>query len=460
MKSTQIKAPKSLQKILGIGLTVGVTLLWLLALLSTVYVSHNKLNTLFDSALAETAQRIMPLAVVEITNREEPGQLQQIMSFETHDEPLVYLVRDASGTILLQSHNADPLIFNKTLLEGFSSSANYRFYGAWAVQNTLHIEVAEPLVQRREAIFAMGISLLWPLILLIPLCFIGTWAFVRYSLRHVLVYRKAIESRGSGDLSPIETKYLPTELHTIATSVNDLLERLRRALESERSFTANSAHELRTPIATALAQIQRLQHGVSDRPLKEKMQKVETTIRGLSALSEKLMQLAKAEGGGLLSTQQNDLINLLQLIVDDSQRSTPAATIRLTLPPSEFKSAIDPDAFAILVRNLIDNAIKHDDSDQPIEVSFSANGILNIVNSARVIPAETLARLQHRFVRSATKAQGLGLGLAIADAIITGVGATMTFNSPATGRKDGFEVSVDFSIIGSNNRDNHTNQAS
>ena len=449
MRSTQIKAPKSLQKTLGIGLTVGVTLLWLLALLSTVYVSQNKLNTLFDSALAETAQRIMPLAVVEITNREEPGQLQQIMSFETHDEPLVYLVRDASGTILLQSHNADPLMFNKTLLKGFSSSENHRFYGAWAVQNTLHIEVAEPLTQRRKAIFAMAASLLWPLLLLIPLCFIGTWAFVRYSLRHVLVYRKAIESRGSGDLSPIETKDLPTELHTIATSVNDLLERLRRALESERSFTANSAHELRTPIATALAQIQYLQQDVTAGPLKDKVQKVETTIKGLSSLSEKLMQLAKAEGGGLLSTQQTDLINLLQLIIDDSQRSNPPATIRVTLPPSEFKSTIDPDAFAILVRNLIDNAIKHGNPNQLIEVNFSANGVLNIVNDTQVIPAETLARLQQRFVRSETKAQGLGLGLAIVDAIVTGVGATMTFNSPATGREDGFEVSVDFSIISS-----------
>jgi two-component system OmpR family sensor kinase len=447
MKSTQIKAPKSLQKILGIGLTVGVTLLWLLALLSTVYVSHNKLNTLFDSALAETAQRIMPLAVVEITNREEPGQLQQIMSFETHDEPLVYLVRDASGTILLQSHNADPLMFNKTLLKGFSSSENYRFYGAWAVQNTLHIEVAEPLVQRREAIFAMGISLLWPLILLIPLCFIGTWAFVRYSLRHVLVYRKAIESRGSGDLSPIETKDLPTELHTIATSVNDLLARLSRALESERSFTANSAHELRTPIATALAQIQYLQQDVTAGPLKDKVQKVEATIKSLSSLSEKLMQLAKAEGGGLLATEKHDLIRLLKLIVDDSQRSYSADRLQLTLPhDGVFNSAIDPDAFAILVRNLIDNAIKHGNSNQPVEISFSAHGVLTIVNAAEVIPAETLAQLQHRFVRSNTKAQGLGLGLAIANAIVTGVGATMRFNSPAMGRSDGFEVSVDFSL--------------
>lgn len=449
MRSTQIKAPKSLQKTLGIGLTVGVTLLWLLALLSTVYVSQNKLNTLFDSALAETAQRIMPLAVVEITNREEPGQLQQIMSFETHDEPLVYLVRDASGTILLQSHNADPLMFNKTLLKGFSSSENYRFYGAWAVQNTLHIEVAEPLTQRRKAIFAMAASLLWPLLLLIPLCFIGTWAFVRYSLRHVLVYRKAIESRGSGDLSPIETKDLPTELHTIATSVNDLLERLRRALESERSFTANSAHELRTPIATALAQIQYLQQDVTAGPLKDKVQKVEATIKGLSGLSEKLMQLAKAEGGGLLAAEQHNLIHLLKLIVDDSQRSYSGDRIKLTLPhDGVFKSAIDPDAFAILVRNLIDNAIKHGSLNQPVEISFSTHGILTIVNAAEVIPADTLAQLQHRFVRSNTKVQGLGLGLAIADAIVSGVGAAMSINSPVTGRIDGFEVSIDFSLIG------------
>ncbi|RTE67367.1 sensor histidine kinase [Amphritea opalescens] len=443
-----MKSPKSLQKTLGIGLTLGVVLLWLLALLSTVYVSQNKLNTLFDSALAETAQRIMPLAVVEILNREEPGQLQQIMSFEAHDEPLIYLVRDASGRVLLQSHNADPLIFNKTLLKGFSSSENYRFYGAWAVQNTLHIEVAEPLVQRREAIVQMAASLVWPLIFLIPLCFIGTWAFVRYSLRHVRVYRKAIESRGSGDLSPIETKNLPTELHTIAISVNDLLARLSRALESERSFTANSAHELRTPIATALAQIQYLQQDVTAGPLKDKVQKVEATIKGLSGLSEKLMQLAKAEGGGLLATEQHDLVRLLKLIVDDSQRSYSADRLRLTLPhDGVFNSAIDPDAFAILVRNLIDNAIKHGNPNQPVEISFSINGVLTIVNAAEVIPAETLAQLQHRFVRSNTKAQGLGLGLAIADAIVTGVGATMRFNSPATGRSDGFEVSVDFSLI-------------
>ncbi|MFQ3198834.1 MAG: two-component system OmpR family sensor kinase, partial [Paraglaciecola sp.] len=142
MIAAQMKKPQSLQKTLGIGLTIGMTLLWIIALSGAVYVSQNKLNELFDSALAETAQRIMPLAVVEIINREEPGKSQQVMSFKAHEERLVYLVRNNQGQILLQSHNADPAVFNQTLLNGFNSSTTHRFYGVSAVQNTLHIEVA------------------------------------------------------------------------------------------------------------------------------------------------------------------------------------------------------------------------------------------------------------------------------------------------------------------------------
>lgn len=448
MISTQIKKPQSLQKILGIGLTIGMTLLWILALSGAVYVSQNKLNELFDSALAETAQRIMPLAVVEIINREEPKKAQQVMSFKAHDERLVYLVRNNQGQILLQSHNADPAVFNQTLLNGFNSSTTHRFYGVSAVQNTLHIEVAEPLIQRQEAIIEMAVSLLWPLALLIPLCFLGSWAFVHYSLRHILAYRNEIESRGSGDLRSVKVQGLPTEIIPIAESVNNLLDRLQRALESERSFTANSAHELRTPIATALAQVQRLQQKVSAGTTQDELVKLETTLRGLSNLSEKLMQLAKAEGGGLLSAEQHNLISLLKLIVDDSQRSHAKQFITLTLPKNkEYMSIIDPDAFAILIRNLLDNAIKHGGKNQPVDISFSDNGILSIVNASSIIPAETLAQLRRRFVRSNISVQGMGLGLAIADAIVSGVGATMIFNSPATGQANGFEVNVDFSTI-------------
>jgi len=122
--------------------------------------------------------------------------------------------------------------------------------------------------------------------------------------------------------------------------------------------------------------------------------------------------------------------------------------IDMTLPKSGvFMSTIDPDAFAILVQNLLDNAIKHGRKNQPVVVGFSEQGELSIVNAAEVVPEEPLKQLRRRFVRANTSVQGSGLGLAIADAIATGIGASMTFNSPASGRKEGFEVKVSFPLM-------------
>ncbi|KAA3640771.1 MAG: sensor histidine kinase, partial [Proteobacteria bacterium] len=323
-----------------------------------------------------------------------------------------------------------------------------RFYGASAVQDTLHIQVAEPLSQRHAAVTEMLITLAWPLAILMPPCFFGTWVFVRYSLRHVLAFNEAIKARDGGDLSPIAGHDLPVEINTIAESLNDLLQRLRRALELEHAFTANSAHELRTPIATALAQVQRLKQTLPEGSNKEQTRKIEMSIQRLSRLSEKLMELAKAEGGSLLTAEPHDLISLLRLIVEQFRRSCPNAVIRLNVTDKQsYMSNMDADAFAILVQNLLDNAIKHGDQNEPVDVLFSAQGGLSIINHADVIPAETLSQLRRRFVRSTSQVEGSGLGLAIADAIVTGIGATMTIHSPAIGRPDGFEVSIDFSKI-------------
>jgi hypothetical protein len=98
----------SLQKRLGIGLTLGMTLLWLGATVGTWLVVQHELNEAFDSALEETAQRILPLAVLEISNREEPRDAQHVAPLKMHKEYLTYLVRDGKGQILMQSHDANP----------------------------------------------------------------------------------------------------------------------------------------------------------------------------------------------------------------------------------------------------------------------------------------------------------------------------------------------------------------
>jgi two-component system OmpR family sensor kinase len=163
----------------------------------------------------------------------------------------------------------------------------------------------------------------------------------------------------AGDLSPVERTRLPAEIAPIAEAVNRLMDRLRRALESERSLTANSGHELRTPLAATLAQVQRLRREAPAGSLQDRAARIEESLRELSRLSEKLMQLAKAESGGLLSEAPRDVAPVLAHVVDDFQ-GTPASRLQLTLPDAgAVSSSIDLDAFAILVRNLIENALQH-----------------------------------------------------------------------------------------------------
>ncbi|CAI8987898.1 sensor histidine kinase [Pseudomonas serboccidentalis] len=438
----------SLQKRLGLGLTLGMTLLWLGATVGAWLVVQHELNEAFDSALEETAQRILPLAVLEISNREEPAEAQHIATLKMHKEYLTYLVRDAKGEILMQSHDANPKIFNQQPSEGFTTTEKYRLYGASALRGTLFIEIAEPLGHRREAAREALFALLLPLLALIPISLLGTWLFVRISLRSVFAYRRAVEARGVGDLSPIKVAQLPAEIDPLADAVNHLLERLRKALEAERSFTANSAHELRTPLAATLAQIQRLRHEAPDGPLQVRAAKIESALRALARLSEKLMQLAKAEGGGLLSEAPQDLIPLLAHGVDEWNHSS-GHRVELQLPAQpHVYSAIDPDAFGILLRNLIENALKYGAADQPVEVSLTGDALLRVINGGPAVPESVLQHLTERFVRGHSEISGSGLGLAISKTIAQGVGATLTLASPATGRKEGFEVNVQFCAHG------------
>ncbi|QBL10467.1 HAMP domain-containing histidine kinase [Rheinheimera sp. D18] len=437
-----MKPTMSLQRRLSIGLTLGVVLLWLVVATATSFIVNYALNKTLDSSLAEVAQRILSLAAVEILNRETPDRLQQVVSLQPHDEYITYLVRSANGTPLLKSHDVDLSVFPKTPQLGLRSSATHRLYGTSAIRDTIFIEVAEPLAARSKAQWQAVMLLQLPLIILIPLSLIGIWWFVKHSLNGVLAFSNAIETRGAGDLSLVKGASLPAEIVPIAEAVNHLLERLHRALAAERSFTANSAHELRTPLAAALAQVQRLRHEAGPGPLAQRAGRIEQALRELSLLSEKLMQLAKAEGSGVLIGKSQDITHILHHVVDEFRR-TVGLRLRLSLPEaSAVLSIIDSDALAILTRNLIENALKHGAAEQVVDVELTADGTLRIVNAGPIVPAEELVHLTERFVRSTTRASGSGLGLAIAQAIANGAGTTLVLTSPATGREQGFEVSI------------------
>lgn len=448
MRWPALPPKRSLQRRLSLGLTIGVTVLWLAGTLAAGLILRNEIDEVFDSALQEVAQRVLPLAYIELLNRDTPTSddtsTQRVPSVGPHKEYITYIVRDAKGKILLQSHDADSSAFPNDLRPGFNDSPMLRLYSETAVQSTIIVTAAESRDHRQAVVIETLWMIVWPLAALLPISLFGVWALVGYALRPVLALQSEIEARGRGNLSPVAAIALPAEIGPLADAVNRLIDRLRRALEAERSFTANSAHELRTPIAAALAQTQRLLTETPDSPIRERARTIETALRQLSRLSEKLLQLAKAEGGGLLAEKPQDLAQVLRLVLDDLGRD-PDVGERLDIflsPEYSLSSLMDPDAFAILARNLIENALKHSSDESSVRIALTNDGRLSVANECPAVPPEILARLKRPFERGATPAKGSGLGLAIAETIATGVGTQLELLSPIPGQSDGFEVQV------------------
>jgi two-component system OmpR family sensor kinase len=197
---------------------------------------------------------------------------------------------------------------------------------------------------------------------------------------------------------------------------------------------------LRTPIAAALAQTQRLIAELPSAALQERARKMEAALHALSRLSEKLMQLARAEDGRVLADTPQDLRPVVSLVVDDCRRAQ--GVIALDLPAQPVRSRIDPDAFAIVVRNLVENALKYGAPEQAVTVSLSADGSFTVANRGPVVRGDLLERLTTPFERGTALAHGSGLGLAIVEAIANAAGATLTLRSPAPGWPDGFQAEV------------------
>jgi two-component system OmpR family sensor kinase len=197
---------------------------------------------------------------------------------------------------------------------------------------------------------------------------------------------------------------------------------------------------LRTPVAAALAQTQRLMTETADPKTGRRAAETEASLKHLTRLSEKLMQLARAEGGRLRRDTASDMRPVLEIVLSDFARTADATRIEVAMPDVPVLSDLDPDVFAILARNLVENALRHGTGDAPVQVALSSNGVLRVINDGPPLAPENLARLTARFERGQSIAQGSGLGLSIAKAIADGAHATLTLHSPAPGRADGFEA--------------------
>ena len=444
---------------LVLWLSLGTCVFWGAAAAISTTVLRSELEQSFDESLRQSAFRLLPLARRELG--QDPGRREPIPRMEFGPRPLdigrrgpgpngigsnqeafTYLVYDASGTILVRAEDAPEALPTLPMEEGYLTVEGHRAFAFADRRSDLSILMIETSDARRQALWDAVAGLFWPLAALIPLLALGIWLAVRLAMRPVERLSQDIALRNSANLAPLVDEGQPAELAPIVREVAALLDRLRSAMEAERAFAASSAHELRTPIAGALAQTQRLGAELGPHPSASRVKDVEQSLRSLSDLAEKLLQLSRLEAGFARFDEPVDLAPVLRLVVRDFQSSQAAADrVELAIDAgAELVHKINPDAFAIAVGNLIRNALLHGASHGPIEVTAGPGPVVRVCNHGAVVEGDILARLGERFSRGPTRANGTGLGLAVVDAILTQTGGRLVLNSPVPGWGDGFEA--------------------
>jgi two-component system OmpR family sensor kinase len=441
----KMKRERSITRPLILALTTVIVVFWLVAIGLSFGVMRDEFDEIFDSAQQETTERLLALILDDLNQGADTDPRSvAILNTAASREYLTYQVRKADGKVALRSNDAPAEPFDAPLRTGFHDTATARIYTEVTADGSLYLQVADQFNNRREAVRESAVTLLIPLAVLVPASIFAIWFIVGRALKPIERLRQDIAEKDSGNMAEVEGGNLPKELKPIARSVNMLLGRLKAALEAEREFTANSAHELRTPIAGALAQTQRLAEELPPGAAKTRAHQVETSLVNLARLAEKLLQLSRAEAGIGSSAYPADLRPVLDMVVADFERDsrTNGRLHYSATPDATLIRNADLDAFGIVTRNLIENALIHGDPELPVSVSLEGNGIIRVVNGGPVVREMDITTLKKRFCRGKTAAAGSGLGLAIADRIVAQMGGTLELLSPASGKSSGFEAKV------------------
>jgi two-component system OmpR family sensor kinase len=423
--------------------------LWLLGSVTAGMLTVFEINERLDNAIEEVAQRLLPATYEAVQQPRAMQQMVRQLVATADPKALAYQIIGPTGEIAMRSENAPETPFQVPRQTGFHDIPRYRVYTQPAAADGYFIEVAEPAMHRSEALWrAVGLTV-GPLLLFLPLSwFLIRWAVFR-SMNSLDQLRREIGHRDGSNLSLIPDMGLPTELAPIQAAVNRLLERLERALATERQFAANSAHELRTPIAAVLAQMQLLSAQLAGTQHAERATRIVNQIKGLSSLAEKLLQLSRAGAGAGMLRERVDLLTVLQVLVDEFRRREDVGD-RLVVAaecPDEFVVQGELDVLGITLRNLIENAVRYGDPDEPIEIVIDRDRQIRLLNGGAVIPSETLETLKKPFVRGCAVGAGGGLGLAIVDSVMKQIGGSLTLLSPAIGRRGGFEARLTFPAL-------------
>lgn len=442
-------------KLLALLLAI-ISAAWLATAVFIYFDAHHEIDELFDAQLAQSAQVLLAQAGHDLkeAREDDDGIAEETAGIgHKYQRKIAFQIWDEHGHLLLRSASApaDPMATQES---GFADAVidgkPWRIYAQQDKEGEIRVQVGERHAVRNELAASVAQRLLLPLGIALPLLALLIWLAVGKGLNPLRRIGSEVAQRDPANLAPLEERSAPAEIVPLLHALNALLGRLDRALESERRFTADAAHELRTPLAALKIQAQVARRAENAAQRGTALDNLILGVDRATRLIEQLLTLARLEpaGGSTVLMAGCDAAAIARQTLADLAPAALDKGIELGLTsPATAMIKGSADMFAILLRNLVDNAIRYTPRNGRVEVSLlveQGRVRLEVTDSGPGIPEQERRRVFDRFYRVlGNEAAGSGLGLSIVKRIADAHAASLSLAEGEHGV--GLRVSVDFS---------------
>ena len=406
------------------ALGLSITATWIVSLaIVFIYTAHSH-SSIEDTALETIGIKLLlSMPSGKASGASTPG-LQLRDEVKADEEPLSFQIWEGKTRLIGRTPDAPENPLRPDFAEGFADTTvagkTWRAFSISDRTGNFYVQVGRPRTVvdehlRAEALLTLSLSTL-----LLALTGLSMWAAVRRSLRPIVTIANEVRNRRKFDLAPLPVAGLPSEVEPLVESFNQLLERLDRSVQAERRFIGDAAHELRTPLSALYGQAEIALRASTMADKDAALVKLIGVAERSTRLSEQLLDLARLEAGA--HAPKRELYDLDEIVVHIASEFDVAAqkadrTIHLVTEPCAI--LCDVDEIGILLRNLVDNALRYTSVGGQIRIACgratNEQGVfLEVSDDGPGVPLEQRSAIFDRFHRvpgSAARGSGIGLSL-------------------------------------------------
>lgn len=427
----------SLQTRVIVLVLASVALMWIVASAVTWFDARHELDELLDGHLAQAATLLVAQSALDdnehsFSEPERKHKYSSRVAFQMWHEGKL---RWRSGNAPLQPMTSKRKGFDTTSIDG----ERWRVFATHGAEADVDLFVGERMDARNDILYAVLRGILMPLALGLPLLGGAAWWAVRSGLAPMRALERMLRERAPDSLGAISLVKAPREIDALVNALNHLFARIAALVDNERRFTQDAAHELRTPIAAIRTQAQVALGAVDDAGRRHALQNTLAGCDRASRLVDQLLTLARLESQSRADpavTTGFDLGATTRLVV--AELIPEAIKKRQTLSldaPDECTISGDAALMAVLIRNLVDNAIRYSPEGARVNVSLTGGqrARLTVEDSGAGLSPEARGRLGERFFRMLGSGEdGSGLGWSIVRRIARVFDLAIDIQSSAT----------------------------